>query len=639
MAVSTPVAVPAPRQRAPGEKPMPLREETLRKNTEPTFTADREERTSFASVKEDRSAVAQSFLESNISSYATFPDDAIDESDSDRATSPTSPTDLSLSSSPTTTDDDNEGASAAAAPATISITPAAPAAPNVPADSQVPSQLMASALGAPLTNPASTLHSFVCPCDGFRGWKEIPVRGKMASRSFSDLRQYSNKGFTWEPTPILRPIQPPKPLKPSTFPAGEAPLEKLPTELLDGRGHPAKRPAAAKHRPDGPPPDLARAALGDARHAVQAGHHPALDRLPQAPAPHQGIPRPGHDRAPPRLLALQPHRLRRDCAAARRDAEPDAADYARVSGAAAEPARVPGAGAHRRGAQRRRPAQALQQPAAARARLLRRLLGHLPLLHDDLCALPGPAGADAHHAALVPRVHDPAVRRARDAPPAPPEPDPPRRGAHPHVGQGARVHPRDGAADAPEPEQMPVALRRRGRGLPHHAPLGQGAPIPQPLHGRQVRGAARRDARFVPPLHPPRDPQVAQPQRQRHERHAPLPARAADQTRRGARAGQELQLHLPGPPPAPATRHQARRTRALDPARPALHRHLRHGPRAHRLQRIVRQGHNSARRAVDAARGDRGVPARVRPLSGPRADLQGCGVGGQGGGAAGVAGA
>lgn len=230
MAVSTPVAVPAPRQRAPGEKQMPLREETLRKNTEPTFTADREERTSFASVKEDRSAVAQSFLDSRISSYAVFPDDAIDESDSDRATSPISPTDISLSSSPTTTDDDNEGASAAAAP--VIISPPASAAPNVPTDSQVPSQLMASALGAPLTNPASNLHSFVCPCDGFRGWKEIPVRGKMASRSFSDLRQFSNKGFTWEPTPFLAPVQPPKPVKPSTFPAGEAPLERLPTELL-----------------------------------------------------------------------------------------------------------------------------------------------------------------------------------------------------------------------------------------------------------------------------------------------------------------------------------------------------------------------------------------------------------------------
>ncbi|ELR08726.1 hypothetical protein VC83_07396 [Pseudogymnoascus destructans] len=230
MAVSTPVAVPAPRQRAPGEKQMPLREETLRKITEPTFTADREERTSFASVKEDRSAVAQSFLDSRISSYAAFPDDAIDESDSDHATSPISPTDVSRSSSLTTTDDDNENASTAVAQ--VIISPAAPAAHNVHADSQVPSQLMASALGAPLTNPASTLHSFVCPCDGFRGWKEIPVRGKMASRSFSDLRQYSNKGFTWEPTPFLAPIQPPKPVKPSTFPAGEAPLERLPTELL-----------------------------------------------------------------------------------------------------------------------------------------------------------------------------------------------------------------------------------------------------------------------------------------------------------------------------------------------------------------------------------------------------------------------
>jgi hypothetical protein len=208
---------------------MPLREETLRKNTEPTFTPDREERTSFASLKEDRSAVAQSFLDSRISSYAAFPDDAIDESsDSDRAASPT---EVSLSSSPTDISIDT-----AAAAASADASPASATAPPdvVPADSQVPSQLMASALGAPLTNPASTLHSFVCPCDGFRGWKEIPVRGKMASRSFSDLRVFSSKGFTWEPAPRLKPVQP---VKPSTFPAGEAPLEKLPTELL-GRSCP-----------------------------------------------------------------------------------------------------------------------------------------------------------------------------------------------------------------------------------------------------------------------------------------------------------------------------------------------------------------------------------------------------------------
>lgn len=207
---------------------MPLREETLRKNTEPTLTIDREERTSFASLKEDRSAVAQSFLDSRISSYATFPDDAIDESDSDRGLSPVG----SLASSPVSTPTDPIAAAAAAAAAattTVLVSPAASAPPGVLADSQVPSSSMASALGAPLTNPASNLHPFVCPCDGFRGWKEIPVRGKMASRSFSDLRVFTNKGFRWEPTP---PFKPAPPMKPSTFAAGEAPLEKLPTELL-----------------------------------------------------------------------------------------------------------------------------------------------------------------------------------------------------------------------------------------------------------------------------------------------------------------------------------------------------------------------------------------------------------------------
>lgn len=192
-----------------GEKQMPLREETLRKNTEPpTFTPDREERTSFASFKEDRSAVAQSFLDSPVSSYAQYPDEAIEDGDSDQDSIPSPPLPISTSAPP----------------------PEASTGPHSPPPD------MSTVISAPLTNPASSLHVFVCPADGFRGWKEIPVRGKMASRSFSDLRVFNKKGFTWEPTPKVKEVA--RPRRPSTYPPGEAPIERLPTELLGTFFHP-----------------------------------------------------------------------------------------------------------------------------------------------------------------------------------------------------------------------------------------------------------------------------------------------------------------------------------------------------------------------------------------------------------------
>lgn len=196
MAVSTMVTAPI-LLRADSTKKMPLREETLRKQTEPTFTPDREERTSFASFKEDRSEIAQSFLDSKVSSYALQTDQAVF--------------------------DDSEEYSNASSP--VSATSSNPIDELA---AKQKSDMAAAALAAPLTNPGSHLHAFVCPADGFRGWKEIPVRGKLASRSFSDLRVFNSKGFTWEP----KPEKPPLRRTPSTFSAGEAPFERLPTEIL-----------------------------------------------------------------------------------------------------------------------------------------------------------------------------------------------------------------------------------------------------------------------------------------------------------------------------------------------------------------------------------------------------------------------
>lgn len=151
----------------------------LRKHTATPPVSDRQERTSFASFKEDRSAIAQSFIDSKVSSYARASEEAIDDSASEENNIET------------------EG---------YQFHPF-----NAP---------MA------LTNPCSMLNSFICPCEGFRGWKQITVGGRAASRSFGDLRILS-KGFAWE-LPANKQTTGKKPRKV----AGQSFLERLPVELL-----------------------------------------------------------------------------------------------------------------------------------------------------------------------------------------------------------------------------------------------------------------------------------------------------------------------------------------------------------------------------------------------------------------------
>jgi hypothetical protein len=90
-----------------------------------------------------------------------------------------------------------------------------------------------------MLNPQSTLHGFVCPCDGFKGWKSISVGGKIASKSFGDLAKL-RMGWDWETkskakeekmeadgvvekTPIV---------EEGKYPARQSPFERLPMELL-----------------------------------------------------------------------------------------------------------------------------------------------------------------------------------------------------------------------------------------------------------------------------------------------------------------------------------------------------------------------------------------------------------------------
>lgn len=150
-----------------------------RKQTATPPVSKRQERTSFASFTEDRNAVAQSFNDSKTSSYARpSAEEAIDDF-------------ISADNSPL------EQANCHNYPFNVSM-----------------------------TNPASMLHGFICPCEGFRGWKQISVGGRAASRSFGDLRSFT-KGFTWDaPAKSSPKLEKPK------NEAGQSMVERLPMELL-----------------------------------------------------------------------------------------------------------------------------------------------------------------------------------------------------------------------------------------------------------------------------------------------------------------------------------------------------------------------------------------------------------------------
>ncbi len=75
----------------------------------------------------------------------------------------------------------------------------------------------------PITNPHSKLHGNFFPANSFKGWKQINVRGKLASRSFGDLQSLH---LVWSSpsTPVKKEKSKPKP--------GSAPIERLPVEIL-----------------------------------------------------------------------------------------------------------------------------------------------------------------------------------------------------------------------------------------------------------------------------------------------------------------------------------------------------------------------------------------------------------------------
>lgn len=137
--------------------------------------SDSGSRSSFSSVRENDDGLAQTFTRSKVSSYIETSEDVFDES-------PTS-------------------------------------------------ELAQLSFQPPLTQPHSKLHGFWFPPDSFKGWKEIPLKGKAASRSYEDLRKLS---MTWDSPPAT----PPPTRKPfGAYGVGNSPLERLPSEVLGTYRH------------------------------------------------------------------------------------------------------------------------------------------------------------------------------------------------------------------------------------------------------------------------------------------------------------------------------------------------------------------------------------------------------------------
>ncbi|EKJ69874.1 hypothetical protein FPSE_09961 [Fusarium pseudograminearum CS3096] len=138
----------------------------------PNSNSDKTARSSFSSVRENDDGLAQTFTRSKISSYTQGTEEVFDESPSPSA------------------------------------------------------ELASPTFQAPLTQPHSRLHGFWFPADNFRGWKQIPIKGKSASRSCEDLHKLS---MTWS-----SPAPPAVTKKPSLsgYEFGTSPLERLPSEVL-----------------------------------------------------------------------------------------------------------------------------------------------------------------------------------------------------------------------------------------------------------------------------------------------------------------------------------------------------------------------------------------------------------------------
>ncbi|KAK2683387.1 hypothetical protein RAB80_001333 [Fusarium oxysporum f. sp. vasinfectum] len=143
----------------------------------PNSNSDKTARSSFSSVRENDDGLAQTFTRSKISSYTQGPEEVFDESPS----------------------------------------------PSV--------EIAQPSFQAPLTQPHSRLHGFWFPADNFRGWKQIPIKGKSASRSCEDLHKLS---MTWSSPapPAVAEKASPNSYQTGTSPSRETPQRSAIIDLL-----------------------------------------------------------------------------------------------------------------------------------------------------------------------------------------------------------------------------------------------------------------------------------------------------------------------------------------------------------------------------------------------------------------------
>lgn len=130
-------------------------------------------RSSFSSIREDDTELAQAFTASKVSSYSNQQEQAVDDSPPSLGT-----------------------------------------------------MVQNAEFFPPVTRPDSRLHGNWFPADNFKGWKQIDVRGRLASRSFNDLSSLS-LSWTTHAVPVI------KKRRASGNDPGQAAIEKLPVEILN----------------------------------------------------------------------------------------------------------------------------------------------------------------------------------------------------------------------------------------------------------------------------------------------------------------------------------------------------------------------------------------------------------------------
>lgn len=144
-------------------------------------TPDRVSRSSFSSIRENEGILPQTFSTTKISSY--LDQEAIDDLPSPSPTGSTS------------SNDSHDGLT-----------------------------MIQTQFQPPVTNPHSKLLGYWTPADSFKGWKEIQVKGKLASKSFGDL-QVLHQIFRDNLKPAAKRIS-------GANRPGNAPIERLPAEIL-----------------------------------------------------------------------------------------------------------------------------------------------------------------------------------------------------------------------------------------------------------------------------------------------------------------------------------------------------------------------------------------------------------------------